>query len=536
MLARKSLLILLTNLVGALGGIAALWAIGRYMGPAAFGMFAFTLGTVKLLAFIARLGLEPAHKKRVSEGSDLATCIGTYATIKLVLLLLFAAVAVAAAAVWDATFGLFSTSLPVIVVVTAYVLVKELGHVAAATFDGLRRTAATQAMDLTEHMVRTPLVVTGAIVFGAAAGSWVPLPSISRTVAGWLTTKAVTVETGAILLAFAYLAGSAASAINGFVTLRRSRYPVGGFDPAMARRYAQFALPLAFLTGITLLSHELDRFMIGYFWAPTEVGYYFSAQRIVSIAMVLPTAVATLFFPLISELASRDQHEAVRMVSRSAQRYLGLVMVLMGACFIVFAEEGVRILQGNAFLPAAPILALLALNALVATFTVIPKSTVKGYDRPRTLARIGLVIVVCNVVLNLVFIPSSILGAPLLGMRAVGAAWATLISQGVGLMLLGVTAYRLSGGTQFSISTAKQLMAGLITAAALLWLKGLPLFGGVSRFHHLAMLGIVAAAIYGAILLVVRELQKRDWLLVRDVLNPGKMVRSIREDFDRWEE
>ena len=88
MIARKSLLIITSDIfvqffswIG-LALLAKLWGV---FAPEALGIIGFAMAFLSIFNYIADLGFGSAHIKRISEGKDLGTCIGTYTTIKLIL-------------------------------------------------------------------------------------------------------------------------------------------------------------------------------------------------------------------------------------------------------------------------------------------------------------------------------------------------------------------------------------------------------------------------------------------------------------------
>lgn len=103
MIARKSFLIVtsqfFTRFLGWIGLIvlAKLW--GGFA-PVALGTIGFAMAFIALFNIVADLGFSSAHVKRVSEGKDLGTCLGTFATIKLILTGLMVLVVFAAMFIW----------------------------------------------------------------------------------------------------------------------------------------------------------------------------------------------------------------------------------------------------------------------------------------------------------------------------------------------------------------------------------------------------------------------------------------------------
>ncbi|MBW3581646.1 MAG: flippase [Euryarchaeota archaeon] len=531
MLSRKSLLILVTNTIGAFAGLVALFVIGRYMGPTPYGMFAFSLSIVSLGAFLTRLGYDNAHIKRVSEGEDLARCNGTYLRIKALLITVFVLGVSVAVILWDRFQGFFdATTASVVFVTLAYAVLLEVRLVPTATFDALRQTARTQTLNIVEHVVKTPLLIIFALAYGLLNGRWVPFGDIVEGLMGRLgVVGPVTIETGALLIALAHGVALLVSVIAAFALFRYHGMPIGGYDPALARSYTRFAIPIAVVSSLHLIANHLDAFMIGYFWNAREVGYYYAAVRITTMVIIVPVAVRTLFFPTISQLSRAGDTEGVRTVARSTQRLLSLGIVLLTMFILMFAEEGIHIFLSDSFLPAAETLRLLAIYTFIVSTTTIASSLILGHDRPKTIAAIGIVSVVSNITLNFVFIPESILGVPLLGLRSAGAALATVTAQTIALVLLVWYSRRLTGETHFGMFLVKHIAAAAITAGVL-HLLYTPVLGSVDRVWELAAAGILGTILYLGILILLREVTRKDLLMFYDLFHPIRMIRYVREE------
>ena len=108
MIGRKSLLIISSHFIVRIIGWVGLVILARNWpsktAPAALGTIAFTMSFLALFNIIADLGFSKAHVKRISEGKDLGTCIGTYATIKILLTGLMVTVAVIGIFIWKTFF------------------------------------------------------------------------------------------------------------------------------------------------------------------------------------------------------------------------------------------------------------------------------------------------------------------------------------------------------------------------------------------------------------------------------------------------
>ena len=83
----------------------------------------------------------------------------------------------------------------------------------------------------------------------------------------------------------------------------------------MAKSYFVFALPIMLIAVIGVISTNVDKIMIGYFWTKVEVGYYFTVQQVLEIITVLALAVEAVLFPTLSEFHSLKNFEGIKIYS-----------------------------------------------------------------------------------------------------------------------------------------------------------------------------------------------------------------------------
>jgi O-antigen/teichoic acid export membrane protein len=531
-LARKSFLIFAANLVGALFGVVSLFFIGRYMTPAAFGMVGFALGLLGMAAFLANLGFTKAHIKRVAEGKDVGACNGTFLSIKSVLVALFVVVSVSLILVREFTVGwVAATALPVLLVMVVYYALLEMRRVPEGTLDALRLTASTQTMSLIENFVRTPLIVVTALLFGFLRERSVPLSALPEAIASFLgLTEPLTEMGGAVLIALAYTVAMSVSLVSGFWLMRRHNLRFKAFDRELAKSYVRFGLPVGAYKALRTMMYHLDNVMIGYFWTATEVGFYFAAQRLVTVVLIIPNAIKTLFFPMISELIAAKEWDAVKEVAVTTQRLMSLVLFPVLMLTLLYAPDMIRIFVSGSFMPAAPALQFLVTSVTLAAFTTVASSMLLGMDRPGLVATISIIGVSVNFTLNLILIPESILGVPLFGLRATGAAMATAGAKFVVLVLLVVVSYRLVGFSHVSKGTWKHIFAAGVTAAILWAAPRVHPFFEVVRVWDLLIAMFVGLVLYAAILWLLREVTKKDVLFFIDMMHPVHMGRYVRDE------
>lgn len=532
MLARKSFLIFVTHVVAGVLGVVSLFFVGRYFEPDPYGMFWFSMGLLGLISALTKLGFEKAHVKRISEGRDLAACVGTFTRIKLVIILLFAVVALTAIFIREITVGwIAATTLPVILVVLVYKVVMKLRSIPKNTFNALRLTATNQSIILVENATRLPLVILVTLAFAFSRGREVPLQGVWIWVTDRLGQIApMDVGTAAVLYALAYTIPLAVSLFVAVWLFRRHEVPIGGFDREIAKSYWAFAWPVAGYMVFITMTHHIDMVMLGYFWTGTEVGLYKAAFQFVAIVVIIPTAVRTLFFPMISELISKREWTTVKDLALTTQRMMGLVMIPILMLTVVYADDVFRIVMSLTWVPAAPALRLLVVHATLLVLSTVISSMILGVDRARTVMVVALIGVFLNVFLNVIFIPSSVLGVPLFGLQMTGAALASVLSRIVVVAIFIYLGKRIFGVFFFSWSLPKQVLAAALAGGTLWAAEHFIEAIQVVRVWELAIASVVGLALYTGFLFLMRELGRKDVLFFMDLVNPGQMGRYVRDE------
>ncbi len=527
MLARKSTLIVLNNTLGAAFGVVSLFFIARHMPPASLGMVAFALAVARVGTIIGDLGLEAAHVKRVSEGQDIADCQTTYAVLRGGLLLLSSGLLTAAAIWWQRTRGFTdATTLTVLLVLIVFQIIQGIRSLPFQTFTALTQTARAQVILLADNLVKAPALIGAALVFGVATGrtqQWFPFLDVPQG-------GPIGVEVGAIYIALAYILGAVASTVIGAGLLLRARYGFGRFRMDLARSYARFAAPLALLSFVTYFATEVDTLMVGYFWGATDTGHYHAAKRLATMASIIPVAVGSVFFPMISELAAKGETGVVATLMRTALRYVALFMLPLLALAVLFADGAVRVALSADFGPTALILQILTLHVVIQALGTVYGSTVRGLDRPRLILFVGVVSFGVNVALNLLFIPDSILGVPTLGLKGAGAAAATVIATATTVGILVIWARRTMNAWVLPPGLWKMVVAAGAMVLIFTWLLPLPVIGAADRLVELLVYAVLVGLGYLLILWALRGLDRNDVIMVRDAVHPRELASYVRRE------
>ncbi len=162
-----------------------------------------------------------------------------------------------------------------------------------------------------------------------------------------------------------------------------------------------------------------DKFMLKQMLNETEVGYYATAVTLCGMWTFILTAVIDSMYPAIMESHKIDK-ELFKKKNRRLYALVFYLSVAMSALFCVFGDWIVLLLYGEAYLPAAMPLRIVTWYTAFSYMGVARNAWIVCEDKQKFLKYIYVSSAVCNVALNLLFIPR---------WGTSGAAAATLVTQ-----------------------------------------------------------------------------------------------------------
>lgn len=238
-----------------------------------------------------------------------------------------------------------------------------------------------------------------------------------------LTVVFVTLIGGALGALTGYIVGFVVAAGLGLCLLYfrcyRSVEPADEPTDGLSRRVLKYSIPLTATRGADVLDKQVDTILVGYFMNPVAVSYYYLSKNIVGF---LQTPAASLGFTLSpiygKEKAGGGTDQAARLYE-TALEYTLLLYVPGAAGVILVAEPALRLIFGETYAPAAPVLQVLGVYVVLEAISHITIDALDYLGRARVRAYAKGVTSIANVLLNLVFIPA-------FGVK--GAAAATVIT------------------------------------------------------------------------------------------------------------
>lgn len=523
---RKVFLNLVSSLAGSGAGMVSLAVCMHLLGAEGVrirGILAFSAAMVGFASLITETGFTNAHVKRVSEGQDLARCVGTYGAIRLFQSLVLAAI-FAPVVLSPAVFRIVAGDSPhegnaveraVLGVTVLSVILTQIADIWRQTY-AARREVVHQ---------RLPVVIGNWLQVPAAIAVCGLLPVSGKTPLWWAMANLVT----PVVALFYYLVWTGRLAWK-----RPTRESLTS--------YSRFAAPMTLSGAFLSIQLHLDKFFLRRWVGIEAVGLYELAQKVVqTFDRQILAQVGNLVLSKISQLNAAGRMTEIRDLVRTTERYLSFLAVPASATMVAAPGPILAALYGGAAAAAAPVFAILALVGLSASLNRPYAQAVAGTDRPREILKLGAAMSAIDLVLNLVFIPDRLLGLPMLGMGMSGAALSTLIAALFGTVLNRLMAARAWGGEAFLPAALRSLLAGALGAAAGAAAAGLagrilPTAGifGQACAAGTALAGALAA---GATFLVsvwaVGGITRDDLIFFRDALNLSRAKAHVSEELRR---
>jgi O-antigen/teichoic acid export membrane protein len=258
---------------------------------------------------------------------------------------------------------------------------------------------------------------------------------------GW--DSVVVAADRAILLAFGALALGAGTGLRGlaiaFVAARGTALALaawlthaqlGGvgirFNRAIWRELQMMALPLGFFLVVLNLYSYVDGVMLGVMRGNVETGLYAAAYRTYEGMSYLPSIIASVLTPRLSDLfvSRRRDHRRVALTGLAASVILAL---LVAATAYVLARPLLVLLFGGDFSGASSPFRILCVGLPLVFAIWVLHAIVISVNRETLLVKTALVGLAVNVSLNLYVIPR---------MGADGAALATVVGELVSMTIL----------------------------------------------------------------------------------------------------
>ncbi|MCH9646997.1 MAG: oligosaccharide flippase family protein [Deltaproteobacteria bacterium] len=323
--------------------------LARLLGTEHYGVYAYSLSIVSLLVLAARMGMDTAAVRFVSQYGaakdwNLLRGFLRWAHLRVLGVALGLGVLLVSVA-WlfrqSLSDGLPST------LAWGSLLIPCLGLLGLrkGALQGLRRVALGQ---IPEQVVRP-------VLLGCLLGLFF-----------WLVGRSPQAPEA---MALATLAALLATLAAGW--LLKSNLPLEVKEAApsqLGRKWLGVSLPLWLVAGLRQILHQTDILLVGALLGTTEAGIYGVATRLAPLVALGLNAVNSIAAPLISELYAQQRHRELQTLVTQAAWAASLASLPLGLGLVLFRHP-VLSLFGEDFRRGAPVVVILCLAQLVNAFT-----------------------------------------------------------------------------------------------------------------------------------------------------------------------
>jgi len=181
--------------------------------------------------------------------------------------------------------------------------------------------------------------------------------------------------------AYAYAIAYAVTAFLGWLWYRQT-FPEGKrlrttWDKPLFKRMLGYGTSVAAGSGAASGLSNVDTLVLTSFRSLTEVGWYNTAMPTAGLVRTLFRSVATVLFPLSSELHAEKNAHFAEGITR-LYRYLLALVVPISVGLAMLAPTALSLFFGENYDPAAPALAILAIGAVFSTLFMIASNILMG--------------------------------------------------------------------------------------------------------------------------------------------------------------
>lgn len=367
----------------------------RTLGTEGFGVWSAVMAYTGIFAVLTDLGLTTVAMQRMAaEPEREAQWLGALAGMRLLLSLLTA-----------------------IVCAACVPLVLDTGHVAAWLMTlTIFSSGGSALMAVFNSRLRSGLALSFSVV---QSFLW-----LGVTVAFYLSGASVDAFALAYVAVLAIVCTLQVRATRRFahIDLRGGR--------ALWRPLMKVAVPLGIASILITIYYQIDQVLLLQLSSAEEVGIYGAGYRFLSPLLLLPAAVMSSFFPVLSAVHAHDAERVRRLVQRAAE-LLAVISLPVLATTIALAGPIVNVLFGAQFAGTAEVLPVLMI-----AFVSICFGSLAGFLAPLLnlnwrLAIYSAIGAAANIGLNVWLIPKY---------GALGSAWVTVVTEVLTMTLMLGTA------------------------------------------------------------------------------------------------
>jgi len=478
------------TIISKLMGFAYRVLVGRYLGPADYGVISVMMAVFGAVTTIAFLGMSQGVMKYVSHYLARDDMKGVRGTIRTAMGLITASSIIVGTllfvlAPWIST-EIFSEPRAIWPIRFVALILPLRGYTQVFT-------SITNAYEEMQYQV-----ITGKI---------------------WLNVVKVIVAAVLVYLGYGYLGAAAGYAIGfgsaafvGFYFARKmcpSMLSPSAPAEYNIRHLLSHSAPLLASGVIAIITSDIDTFMLQFFKGAEDVGLYNAAYP---FAALLTTGIAlfsSIFLTNTSKMVSKGNMQEVASTYRAVVKWVSIVTVPVFLILFVFPRSAL-IFFGAEYYSVENALRILTVGFLMTSLTGPVSQIYQAVERTKLNFYTSVLVAVSNGALNFFLIPHS---------AWYGGVMGAAIASTVSFLLLAVVEiyliYRILGVQPFRRSVFKIWAMGALSIGVVYALTNVVFDFTPSWFLPVAL--VVFGVVYAVGLLVARTLEEEDMVVLRAI-------------------
>jgi len=471
------------SIIHIIGMIAGIF-VARFAGPNVVGTIAFATSYVGVFGFINGL-FGSAHIKLAAEGQNHEECMAIISWFSIITGLIY----VLATTGWFLfqkfimNYPFESRDVQIIIFIT---LLANLIH----KYEGYATTVFTA--NLKQAKANIPTVVRSLIYH------------LGRIVIVLLGFKALAISSWNLLLTIA---------IVPLIYRMLREYPIGKFNPVLAKRYLGYATPMLIIVVVNSITGYADKLFLAHYTDTTQLGYYSAAKSIGGMFMLIAGPVGSIFFPLFSGMIAKGNWNAVNMNIRRYQEFIVLFLFPLLCALAIAGGPALLLVLGQRYQPSVQPFMVLLFATYFVLWGMPYGNVISALGKFNLFAMINIIKLVIFVVSITVF-----LSPKYLNLGATGVALNLLVLNMTGNLLYLMLAKRFGDIHIDFTNHVRHLIIIVISIAAYYLAAVLKV---KLELWWLIMIPIHLAVVYG-VLIICKLIKKEHWLLVLDSINLKK--------------
>lgn len=268
----------------------------------------------------------------------------------------------------------------------------------------------------------------------------------------------------------------------------------------------RYSLPLVFTTFFLVIIKWINTFLLGYFENASYVGIYNVALSTADLMYIVPIALTTLSFPIMTERYSKSKNKDLKYIYDTTTKWIFLIILPIYLIFLFFSRNILYIMFGKEYSAGALALSILASGYVLYSLSKTAFDILSIAKKTKTIFYITLVVAIINIILGFILIPK---------FNLFGASIATSVSFVVMGILFFYYAYKIDKLQPIKLVYIKSSAIGLISIFVIYKLSNLIKLS-IFRIFSLWLLFLV---IYLFLLYTFKCLNYEDKMVIKSWYN-----------------